>query len=104
MAKLKIALFCSGGMSSSLAGANMQKVFDKEEKDVQVDAYDLGMVDEIGDEVDVIMLAPQISWDYDAVKKSFPEKKVIKLTMQEFGSMSGQVLIDRLTKEGIKYE
>ncbi|AUI79905.1 MULTISPECIES: PTS sugar transporter subunit IIB [Lactiplantibacillus] len=102
MAQLKIALFCSGGMSTSLVGSKMQKVYDAEHKDVKVDAYDLGMVDEIGSDVDVIMLAPQIGWSYDQVKQSYPDTKVIKLTMQEFGSMDGQVLVNRLAQEGIE--
>ncbi|VDG19092.1 PTS sugar transporter subunit IIB [Lactiplantibacillus mudanjiangensis] len=102
MAQLKIALFCSGGMSTSLVGSKMQKVYDSEHKDVQVDAYDLGMVDEVGGGVDVIMLAPQIGWAYDQVKQSYPDTKIIKLTMQEFGSMNGQVLVDRLAQEGIE--
>jgi PTS system cellobiose-specific IIB component len=102
MAKLKIALFCSGGMSSSLAGKRMQEEYDKEGKDVEVDAYDLGMMDDIADDVDVIMIAPQISWIYDDVVKQHPNEKVIKLSMQEFGSMNGKVLVDRLAQEGIE--
>lgn len=60
MKQLKIAIFCSGGFSTSLIGSKMQKVYDEKGEDVKVDAYDFGMVDEVGDDVDVILLAPQI--------------------------------------------
>jgi PTS system cellobiose-specific IIB component len=100
--ELKVALFCAGGMSTSLVGSKMQKVYDAEGKNVQVDAYDFGMIDEIGSNVDVIIIAPQIGWAYDQVIQQYPEKKVVKLTMQEFGSMDGQVIVDRLKREGIE--
>ncbi|WP_424321279.1 transcription antiterminator [Lacticaseibacillus chiayiensis] len=102
MAQLKIALFCSGGMSSSLAGKRMQEEYDKEGKDVDVEAYDFGMIDEVGDKVDVIMIAPQISWAEDQVKEEFPNTKVITLTIPQFGSMDGKVLTKVLSDEGIE--
>ncbi|WP_334352285.1 PTS sugar transporter subunit IIB [Companilactobacillus sp. HBUAS56257] len=102
MATKKIAFFCSGGMSSSLAGKHLQEVYTKEDKDIKVDAYDFGMMDDVAEDADVILLAPQISWSYDDVTKKFPDKKVIKLSITEFGSMDGQIIADRLAKEGIK--
>lgn len=98
---LKIALFCSGGMSTSLVGQKMQKVYDEQGQNIKVDAYDFGMIDEVGQDVDVILIAPQIGWAYDQVVEQFKNAKVIKLSMQEFGSMDGQVLVDRVKKEGI---
>ncbi|WP_368790521.1 PTS sugar transporter subunit IIB [Companilactobacillus farciminis] len=101
MKQLKIAIFCSGGFSTSLIGSKMQKVYDAEVKDVKVDAYDFGMVDEVGDDVDVILLAPQIAWAFDQTVEGHPNTKVIQLTMQEFGSMDGEVLVNALKEKGI---
>lgn len=101
MKQLKIAIFCSGGFSTSLVGSKMQKVYDAEGKDVKVDAYDFGMVDEVGDDVDVILLAPQIGWAFDQTQKAYPNTKVILLTMQQFGSMDGQTIVDVLKEKGI---
>ena len=41
----KIALFCSGGFSTSLVAKKMQDVYTAEGDDVKVEAYDLGMAD-----------------------------------------------------------
>lgn len=101
MKQLKIAIFCSGGFSTSLISSKMQKVYDAEGEDVKVDAYDFGMVDEVGDDVDVILLAPQIGWALDQTKEAHPNTQVILLTMQQFGSMDGQVLVDVLKEKGI---
>ncbi|WKF85232.1 PTS sugar transporter subunit IIB [Lacticaseibacillus pantheris] len=102
MSQLKIALFCSGGMSSSLAGKRLQQEYDKIGKDVDVEAYDFGMIDEIGGDVDVIMIAPQISWATDQVKEEFPDTKVITLSIAQFGSMDGEVLAKVLEDEGVE--
>lgn len=102
MAKYKIAFFCSGGMSSSLAGRNLSKVYEQENKDIDVAAYDFGLIDDVTKSADAVVLAPQISWAYDDVKDKFPDKKVIKLSIAEFGSMDGKIIAKRLEKEGIE--
>lgn len=100
--KMKIALFCSGGMSTSLVGSKMQKAYEAMGKNnVEVEAYDFAMIDEIGDKVDVIIIAPQISWAFDQVKSAHPNKKIISLTMAEFGAMDGVSIIERLNNEGV---
>lgn len=102
---MKIALFCSGGMSTSLVGSKMQKAYDaKGVKNVTVEAYDFAMIDEIGHEVDVIIIAPQIAWAFEQVKAAHPDKKVVDLTMAEFGAMDGVSIIKRLENEGVSPE
>ena len=59
----------------------------------------MSMLPEVAPEADVIILGPQIAWQYDNVKKDYPDKVVILLTMQEFGSMNGDVIADRIEKE-----
>ncbi|MBM5607654.1 PTS sugar transporter subunit IIB [Listeria ivanovii] len=99
---MKIALFCSGGMSTSLVGAKMKKAYETMGKtNVDVDAYDFAMIDEVGNEVDVIIIAPQISWAFEQVKAAHPDKKIISLTMAEFGAMDGVSIINRLNDEGV---
>ncbi|QFG47418.1 transcription antiterminator [Lapidilactobacillus dextrinicus] len=102
MSKIKIAFFCSGGMSSSLAGKHLQEFYESQGRDIQVDAYDFGMMDDVTDDANLILLAPQISWAYDDVKSKFPDKKVVKLSITEFGSMSGEKIAEALKKEGIE--
>lgn len=97
---MKIALFCSGGFSTSLVAKKMMAAYgERGVDDVTVDAYDFAMIDEVGENVDVIVLGPQISWAYDQVKEDYPNKKVILLTLMEFGSMDGNKVIDRIEQE-----
>ena len=94
-----IYLFCNAGMSTRLVGSFAKKSLLARGHDVEVEAFDMSMLPEVAPEADVIILGPQIAWQYDNVKKDYPDKVVILLTMQEFGSMNGDVIADRIEKE-----
>ncbi|MCI1665477.1 MAG: PTS sugar transporter subunit IIB [Atopobiaceae bacterium] len=98
----RVALFCSGGFSTSLLGTKLQKVYGDSGKEIEVEAHDLGSLDEVSDSVDVILLAPQVGFMYEDVTNNYPEKKVIKLSMSEFGDMTGESVAKRLMQEGIE--
>lgn len=100
---MKLAIFCSGGFSSSLAGKNIEKGYqNKGKSDVEVEAYDFAMIDDVDTDVSGIILAPQISWAEDQVRNEYPDKKVVVLTMTEFGRMNGDVIVERLISEGLE--
>lgn len=105
---MKIYLFCNAGMSTSLVGSFAKKSLEKRGYNVEVEAFDMSMLPEVGEEADIIILGPQIAWQYDSVKETYSNKVVFVLTMQEFGSMNGDVIADRIEKEmkegGIEYE
>lgn len=97
---MKIYLFCNAGMSTSLVGSKLKKAYsDIGRNDVEVEAFDFSMLQDVVEEADVLIIGPQIAWAYDDVKKDYPDKKVILLTMTEFGSMNGQVVMERIEKE-----
>lgn len=97
---MNIYLFCNAGMSTSLVASKLKKAYaEKGVTDVEVEAFDFSMLQDVVDEADVLIIGPQISWAYDEVKNDYPEKKVILLTMSEFGSMNGNVILERVEKE-----
>ncbi len=96
---MKISLFCNAGMSTSLVASKLKKSFDAAGKDYEVAAYDFSQLANEVDDTDVIVLGPQIGWAFDDVKKAYPGKTVIVLTMQEFGSMNGDVIRARVEKD-----
>lgn len=97
---MKIYLFCSGGFSTSLMANKIRDAYkQKGRDDVEVDAMDFGSLESVVDEADVILLAPQIGWAKDQVQEDHPEKTIILLTVKEFGSMDGNVIIDRIEQE-----
>ena len=97
---MKISLFCSGGFSTSLLAKKMKQAYEaKGVMENTVEAFDFAMIDDVEDDVEVIIIGPQISWAFDQVKVKYPNKKVILLSMAEFGSMDGNKIIDTLEAE-----
>lgn len=96
---MKITLFCNAGMSTSLVGSKLKKSYEAEGMDYEIGAFDFSNLETESKDSDVIILGPQIAWAFDDVYKQYPEKKVILLTMQEFGSMNGDIIRKRIEKE-----
>lgn len=93
---MRISLFCNAGMSTSLVASKMQAYYKSVGKDYDVEAFDFSsMIDEAEDS-DVIVLAPQVSWAEKDTKQDYPDKPVLTLSMQEFGSMNGEVVAKRV--------
>lgn len=97
---MKVYLFCSGGFSTSLMANKIRDAYKaKGRDDVEVEAMDFGSLESVIDDADVILLAPQIGWAKDQVEEDHPDKKTILLTIKEFGSMDGDLIIDRIEQE-----
>ena len=100
---MKISLFCNAGMSTSLVASKMDDYYKSIGEDYDVEAYDFSAMLDEADESDVIVLAPQVAWAYDDTRKDYPDKKILTLTMAEFGSMNGEIVgkrVDQFIKEG----
>lgn len=97
---MKVCLFCSGGFSTSLLASKMKESYAKRGmNDVEVEAYDFGSLDSVIDETDVVLLGPQIGWAKSQVEEDYPGKNVILMTIKEFGSMNGDLIVDRIEEE-----
>lgn len=94
---MTIDLFCSGGFSTSLLAKKMQDAYkEKGMNDRTVEAYDYASLEDVAEDADVILLAPQISFAKDEVLEDYPDKKVVVMTMQDFGSMDGNRLVEKV--------
>ncbi|WP_057914653.1 PTS sugar transporter subunit IIB [Peribacillus muralis] len=96
---MKISLFCNAGMSTSLVASKLKKAYDDAGVNNTVSAHDFSSLSTESEGTDVIILGPQIAWAYDDVVNDYPTKKVILLTIQEFGSMNGETIKSRLDQE-----
>lgn len=94
---MNIYLFCSGGFSTSLLAQNMKKEFQNQGyDDIDVQAFDYGSLEDVVDEADLVLLAPQIAWVKNDVEEEYPEKKVMVMEMQDFGSMDGSKMVEKV--------
>lgn len=86
----KILLVCSAGMSTSMLVKKMQDTANKEGKDYEVEALALSEAETKVDEVDVILLGPQVRFQKAQVEKVANGKVPVDvIDMQQYGMMDG---------------
>ncbi|MCJ1779262.1 PTS sugar transporter subunit IIB [Mammaliicoccus sciuri] len=87
----KILLVCSAGMSTSMLVKKMQDTAIKEGKDYEVEALALSEAETKVDEVDVILLGPQVRFQKAQVEKVANGKVPVDvIDMQQYGMMDGE--------------
>jgi len=89
MEKKSIYLFCSAGMSTSLLVAKMREQADKYNVPVIIEAFPETFLTEKGEEADVILLGPQISYMLPEFKEAFPTKPVEVIDSILYGKVDG---------------
>lgn len=96
---MKIVLCCSGGMSTSLLVNRMLSYAQDNNIDVDIEAVPISKSRESLDYADILLLGPQVKFEYDNLKEIAEEKgvKLAIINMQDYGMMKGdKVLIDAL--------
>lgn len=87
----KILLVCSAGMSTSMLVKKMQDTANKEGKDYEVEALAFSEAETKVDEVDVILLGPQVRFQKAQVEKVANGKVPVDvIDMQQYGMMDGE--------------
>ncbi|MCD8882025.1 PTS sugar transporter subunit IIB [Mammaliicoccus sciuri] len=87
----KILLVCSAGMSTSMLVKKMQDTANEEGKDYEVEALALSEAETKVDEVDVILLGPQVRFQKAQVEKVANGKVPVDvIDMQQYGMMDGE--------------
>ncbi|MFU1767648.1 PTS sugar transporter subunit IIB [Mammaliicoccus sciuri] len=87
----KILLVCSAGMSTSMLVKKMQDTANKEGKEYEVEALALSEAEAKVDEVDVILLGPQVRFQKAQVEKVANGKVPVDvIDMQQYGMMDGE--------------
>lgn len=65
----KIALFCSAGMSTSLLVTKMRKAAETKGIEVSIDAFAEATMTKKLEDVDAVLLGPQIKYLFNKAKK-----------------------------------
>lgn len=90
----KILLVCSAGMSTSMLVKKMQETADKEGKDYEIEALALSEAETKIDDVNVILLGPQVRFQKAQVEKVTNGKVPVDvIDMQQYGMMDGESVL-----------
>lgn len=95
---LKIMLLCAGGASTGMLAKRMQDKADELNVPVEVSANAVGLAASVGKNADVIMLGPQVAYQFNDVKKELPDKVVVKIDMTDYGRMNGKGVLKQAIK------
>ncbi|WP_248621526.1 PTS sugar transporter subunit IIB [Enterococcus cecorum] len=97
-----ILLVCAGGMSSSLLVTNMQKAAKEQNLDVQIQAMAEVKAKKYiyEDDVDVVLLGPQIRFEEDSFKAKIQgmKTKLAIIDMLDYGIMDGKTVLEKAIK------
>ena len=94
-------LACAGGFSTSMLVERMKEAAAKQKIDVVIDAVAESKIAKIIDEVDVILLGPQVGHMEGPLKQKYQEKnvKISTIPSIDYGMMNGEkVLNDALNQ------
>ena len=86
---MKIYLFCSAGMSTSLLVTKMQKAAEEQGINCYIEAFAESKATALGPDADVVLLGPQIRFRLKAVQEALPTKPVMVINMQDYGMVNG---------------
>lgn len=93
---MKVSLFCANGFTSAMIRNKIREAAKKRGLDYEVEAYPYAEIGEEGARSDVILLGPQIRYNLKHVQETYPDKPVILLDMQTWGSMNGDKVVEQI--------
>jgi len=93
---MKIKLFCSAGMSTSLLVKKMQEAAQKRGLDCFIEAYPEGELERHVDDCDVALLGPQVRFMLKKAQGICGPKNVPVevIPMTDYGMMNGEKVLD----------
>ena len=96
----KIALFCSAGMSTSLLVTKMKKAAEAKGIEVSIDAYPEATMEKELDDVDAVLIGPQIKYLLRKLKKICDDKGVpiSVINTMDYGMMDGEKVLNQALK------
>lgn len=89
-------LACAGGMSTSLLATSMRKAALEKGIEITVDAMPVGNVAEVRDDVDILLIGPQVRYQLAQVQKVYAELPVIVQVIDslDYGRMLGGKVLE----------
>ena len=90
MIMVKILLVCNAGMSTSVLVEKMKKVAAQKNIECKIWALSSSEAKTLNEDVDVVLIGPQLKFAINEIKKIFPDKPVAAIDMKIYGLMNGE--------------
>jgi PTS system cellobiose-specific IIB component len=94
---ITVRLFCSCGMSTSLLVTKMQESAKKRGIEVDIEAFPEAEMSKRLENVDVVLLGPQVRYALNKSKKICEPKKIPieMINSMDYGLMNGEKVLDQ---------
>ncbi len=96
---IKIRLYCQQGATTKMLTDKITAYVKQKGYDMDVAAAPYALISESGKEADVILLAPQVRFKLDEIKKQYPGKLVMTVDMMDYGMMAGDKITEKILAE-----
>ena len=96
--QVKILLSCSGGLTTGFFAMKLNECAKLLDKDFKFEAVAFNKLIETAENYDIILLAPQISYQHASLQEQLPNKIVLKIPTQVFAKYDVSKLIDLIEK------
>ena len=96
---IKVLLSCSGGLTTTYFANEIKKGADVLHYPMEVSAVGYNNLFNVGEDYDVILLAPQISYIYPKVKEILKDKIVLKIPSKIFASYNVGEMLEIIANE-----
>lgn len=90
----KIVLLCAAGMSTSMLVNKMKAAAEEMNYEVDIQAFPVSQVNEVGKDADLILLGPQVRFQLAKVKAAVT-CPVEAIDMSAYGMMDGKKVLTR---------
>ncbi len=94
----KIVLVCAQGMSTGMLMNKMRAAAAKQGYECTIEAYAVSAARTQAADADVILVGPQVRYEFDNVKGMFPDKPVEVINMADYGRLNGESVLNRAKK------
>ena len=97
---LNILFVCAGGISTSFLEQRTKAAFEKRGVQATIKAHSAGDIDDRLDGIDVVLMAPQVSYMQQDLEELCAKQKVkfAAIPMMVYGQMNGEAVCDMVLK------
>lgn len=90
---MNIMLVCNAGMSTGMLAKKMEKI---SEGKCNVKAYGLSEYMDYLEGIDVILVGPQIRFEYESIQKMAEDIPVLNINPMYYGSMNAEAILKNI--------
>ena len=100
--KTRVLLSCSGGLTTGFFAMKLNESVKILDEDYLFDAIAFDQLKNVAKDYDIILLAPQISYQHAKVQEQFPNKIVLKIPTRVFAKYDTSKMLNLIAKTRIK--